>query len=170
MHVPLDASQVRFASNAVSSTVNGTTSSVTYTEAQQQEAYRNYIEQDPYLSGRALNYAERNALTLPYLHRFDFSIAQDFNVKVKGYKNTLQVRFDILNFGNLINNKWGVSQRATNNAVLQYQSLNGNGEPVFKLATQREADGTNVLIKDTYSRNSSVFDVWQAQLGIRYIF
>ncbi|MFZ9980809.1 MAG: carboxypeptidase regulatory-like domain-containing protein [Cyclobacteriaceae bacterium] len=170
MYVPLDATQVRFANNAVSSTVNGQTSTVTYTEAQQQEAYAKFIEQDPYLSTRTLNYAERNALTLPYLHRFDFSIAQDFNVKVKGYKNTIQVRFDILNFGNMLNNKWGVSQRSTNPAVLQYQSLNGNGEPVFKLATQREADGTNVLIKDTYSRNSSVFDVWQAQLGIRYIF
>jgi hypothetical protein len=37
------------------------------------------------------------------------------------------------------------------------------------LATQRDASGT-YLIRDTYQYNSSVFDVWSAQLGIRYIF
>jgi len=37
------------------------------------------------------------------------------------------------------------------------------------LATQKNANGTT-LIKDTYQYNSSVFDVWQAQIGLRYIF
>jgi len=39
----------------------------------------------------------------------------------------------------------------------------------YRLATQRDASGT-YLIKDTYQFNSSVFDVWSAQLGIRYTF
>ena len=38
------------------------------------------------------------------------------------------------------------------------------------LATEKFADGTTGLIKNTYSKNASVFDVWSAQLGIRYIF
>ncbi len=45
-----------------------------------------------------------------------------------------------------------------------------NNEPVYRLATQKFADGTTGLLRDTYSRNSSVFDVWTAQFGIRYIF
>jgi hypothetical protein len=141
----------------------------TYTEAEQQAAFWNYINQDDYLSTRKGQYAERNGSFLPWLHRFDLSVVQDFYVNVKGDRNTIQLRFDILNFGNMVNEDWGVSQRFTNTAILTYSSV-VNNEPVYKFATQRLADGSTILLKDTYSRNSSVFDVWTAQFGIRYIF
>ena len=141
----------------------------TYTEAEQQAAFWSYIEQDKYLSKNRGKYAERNASMIPMLHRFDVSIVQDIYLNVKGKRNTLQVRADILNFGNLLNDEWGVSQRATNPAVLAYQTTVAN-VPYYKLATEKFADGTTGLITHTYSKNASVFDVWQAQLGIRYIF
>jgi hypothetical protein len=141
----------------------------TYTEAEQQAAFWSYIEQDKYLSKNRGQYAQRNASMIPMLHRFDVSIVQDIYLNVKGKRNTLQVRADILNFGNMLNDEWGVSQRATNPQVLAFQSVTAN-VPYYKLATQKFADGTTGLIKDTYSKNASVFDVWQAQLGIRYIF
>jgi hypothetical protein len=141
----------------------------TYTEAEQQAAFDSYIGQDKYLSSRRGQYAERNGSFLPMLHRFDLSVVQDIYVNVKGKKNTIQIRADILNFGNLLNNEWGVSQRATIPTILNY-STTTNGEPVYKLATQKLADGSTILARDTYQYNSSVFDVWSAQLGIRYIF
>ena len=160
--VPEDVTKVRFASLVV-----GTT---TYTEAQQQAAFDAYIKQDKYLSERRGQYAERNGEFLPILHRFDLSVVQDFFVKVKGETNTIQLRFDILNFGNMLNNEWGVSQRATAPTLLTYSSVNTTGEPVYKFATQTLADGSKILARDTYSRNASVYDVWTAQFGIRYIF
>ena len=160
--VPLKGSDIRFS--------NLTVGSRTYTEAEQQAAFEAYIAQDKYLSSRRGQYAERNASTIPMLHRFDLSVQQDFFVDIKGHRNTLQLRVDILNFGNMLNNKWGVSQRATNSAILNYASTNTAGEPVYRFATQRNTDGSTTLLKDTYSWNSSVFDVWTAQLGIRYIF
>ncbi|MFV7235191.1 hypothetical protein [Flavobacterium sp. ZB4R12] len=42
--------------------------------------------------------------------------------------------------------------------------------PFFQLATQTEDDGTRILIKDTFQKNASTFDVWQAQFTLRYIF
>jgi len=141
----------------------------TYTQEEQQAAFWSYIEQDEYLSKRRGQYAERNGSFIPMLHRFDLSVVQDIYVKVKGKKNTIQVRADILNFGNLLNNEWGVSQRATAPTILNY-STTTNGEPVYKLATQKLLDGSTILAKDTYQYNSSVFDVWSAQLGVRYIF
>ena len=141
----------------------------TYSEAEQQAAFWNYVNQDDYLKTRNGQYAERNASVIPMLHRFDLSVVQDIYLNVKGKRNTLQIRADILNFGNLLNNEWGVSQRATNPAILAFQSV-VNNEPTYKLATEKFADGTTGLIKNTYSKNASVFDVWTAQLGIRYIF
>ncbi len=164
--VPEKATDIRFASF--------TSGGVTFTEAQQQAAFDAYINQDKYLSTRRGQYAERNALTIPMLHRFDISIQQDFFVDIKKQRNTFQLRLDILNFGNMLSSDWGVSQRATNPAILSYSSVNTAGEPVYRLSTQPilNANGTTTtgLIRDTYQWNSSVFDVWQAQLGLRYIF
>ena len=160
--VPNKGSDIKFAPLVV-----GTR---TYTEAEQQAAFDSYIGQDEYLSTRRGQYAERNGSFIPMLHRFDLSVVQDIYVNVKGKKNTIQIRADILNFGNLLNNEWGVSQRATIPTILNYSSTNSAGEPVYKLATQKLVDGSTILAKDTYQYNSSVFDVWSAQLGIRYIF
>jgi hypothetical protein len=159
--VPNKGSDIRFAPLTVGTRV--------YTEAEQQAAFEAFISQDPYLSTRRGQYAERNALDLPFLHRFDLSIAQDVFVKIGGKRNSFQIRADILNFGNMVNNKWGVSQRATNPQLLNFVSRDASNIPTYRLATQRDASGT-YLIKDTYQYNSSVFDVWSAQLGIRYTF
>ncbi len=165
VYVPQKASDIRFATL----TVGSGASAVTYTEAQQQAAFDAYISQDPYLSTRRGQYAERNALDLPFLHRFDLSVAQDVFVKIKEKRNAFQIRFDILNFGNMLNNKWGVSQRAGAPQLLNFVSRDASGVPTYRLATQRDASGT-YLARDTYQYNSSVFDVWTAQLGIRYTF
>ena len=160
--VPNKGSDIRFSSLTIGTKV--------YTEAEQQAAFDKFIEQDEYLSTRRGQYAERNGGLLPYLHRLDFSVAQDIVVKIGGKKNTFQVRADILNFGNLLDNEWGVSQRATAPQLLNFVSRDANNVPTYRLATQRLTDGSTVLARDSYQYNSSVFDVWSAQLGIRYTF
>ena len=162
LYVPLNTADIRFSPLTVGTTV--------YTEAQQQAAFNAFINQDPYLSTRRGQYAERNALALPFLHRFDLSVVQDLFVKIKGKRNTFQIRADILNFGNMLNNKWGVSQRAGAPQLLNFVSRDATGVPTYRFATQKDVAGNTYLAKDTYMYNSSVFDVWTAQLGIRYTF
>ena len=166
IYVPKNATEIRFQPVTVVS--NGVTT--IYTEAQQQAAYNAYIDQDSYLSGRRGQYAERNSNVLPMLNRIDLSVTQDFFFNIAGKKNTFQFRADILNFGNLLNKDWGLSQRATNRNVLNYRTTTAN-VPFFQLATQTEPNGgPTTLIKDTFQTNASVFDVWQAQFTLRYIF
>jgi hypothetical protein len=160
--VPLKGSDIRF------STL--TTGGRTYTEAEQQEAFDKFIDQDEYLSTRRGQYAERNGGLLPYLHRFDLSVAQDVVIKIGGKKNSFQIRADILNFGNMVDNTFGVSQRATAPQLLNFVSRDANHVPTYRFATQKLTDGSTVLAKDTHQYNSSVFDVWSAQLGVRYTF
>jgi hypothetical protein len=160
--VPLKGSDIRF------STL--TTGGRTYTEAEQQEAFDKFIDQDEYLSTRRGQYAERNGGLLPYLHRFDLSVAQDVVIKIGGKKNSFQIRADILNFGNMVDNTFGVSQRATAPQLLNFVSRDANHVPTYRFATQKLTDGSTVLARDTHQYNSSVFDVWSAQLGVRYTF
>lgn len=162
LFVPQKGSDIRFSPLTVGTKV--------YTEAEQQSAFDAFIEQDEYLSNRRGQYAERNGGLLPYLHRFDLSVAQDVFVNIGGKKNSFQIRADILNFGNMIDNKFGVSQRATAPQLLNFVSRDVNNVPTYRLQTQRLIDGSTVLVKDSYQYNSSVFDVWSAQLGIRYTF
>lgn len=160
--VPQNGTDIRFENLVVGST--------TFSESQQQQAFDEFIAQDEYLSTRRGQYAERNGSVLPYLHRFDLSVAQDFFVNVKGKRNAIQVRLDILNAANLINDEWGVSQRATAPALLNFVKYNESGQPVYRMSTQKLVDGSTILARDTYQKNSSVFDVWTAQLGLRYTF
>ena len=162
VYIPQNTADIRFSALTVGTRV--------YTEAEQQAAFDAFIKQDPYLSTRRGQYAERNALALPFLHRFDLSVAQDLFVKIGGKRNAFQIRADILNFGNMLNNEWGVSQRAGAPQLLNFVSRDAAGVPTYRLATQRDAAGNTYLAKDTYQYNSSVFDVWTAQLGIRYTF
>ena len=161
--VPNKGSDIKFASL--------TAGGKTFTEAEQQVAFDAFIGQDEYLSTRRGQYAERNGGLLPYLHRLDFSVAQDVFVKIGGKRNSFQIRMDILNFTNMLNNDWGVSQRATAPQLLNFVSRDAvTNVPTYRLATQRLTDGSTILARDSYQYNSSVFDVWSAQLGIRYIF
>jgi hypothetical protein len=163
IYVPKEWNEIRFAPLTVGTRV--------YTEAEQQAAFWNFVNQDDYLKTRNGKYAERNGGLLPYLHRFDLSVAQDIFVKIGGKRNAFQIRADILNFGNMIDNKFGVSQRATAPQILNFVSRDAvTNVPTFRLATQRLTDGSTILVRDSYQYNSSVFDVWSAQLGIRYIF
>ena len=162
MFIPTNASQIQF--EAYTAFGN------TYTVAQQQQAFEYYITNDPYLNSRRGQYAERNAIAIPMLHRVDLSVTQDISFKVRGKLTTFQVRADILNFGNLLNNDWGVSQRATAARLLNYRSTNAGGEPVYRFATQSNPDGTTQLVTDRFTKNVSQFEVWQAQLTLRYSF
>lgn len=167
--VPNNANEIRFQSLSVTNVVNGANVVTVYTEAQQQQAYEAYINQDAYLSTRRGQYAERNGAGLPMLHRLDLSVTQDFFMKISGKKNSFQFRADILNFTNLLNKDWGVTQRVTNVNVLSYRTTTAN-VPFYQLATQTDAAGTRALIKDTFQKNASTFDVWQAQFTLRYVF
>jgi hypothetical protein len=75
LFVPKKASDLRFV--PISQNLGG--SSVFYTEAQQQEAFDKFIDQDAYLSTKRGQYVDRNENLLPMLHRVDLSVTQDFH-------------------------------------------------------------------------------------------
>ena len=163
IYVPAAGNNLTFQDQTVGTTV--------YTAAAQASAFSDYIEANPYLKSRRGTYAERNGAQAPWLTRFDFSIEQDFFVKTGKNKkaNTFRFRADFINFGNLINNKWGVGNVSTTPQPLNYRGRTAAGEPIYRLATQ-VVDGATVLLKDAFVDSKTLNDVYQIQLGIRYIF
>jgi hypothetical protein len=142
--------------------------STTFTIDQQRAAFNAYIEQDPYLSTIRGQYAERNGLLLPWLGRADLSVIQEFYFKVGSARkrNTLQLRADIINFSNLLNSDFGVSQSLVNNRMMIFRRVDAaSGEPVYRFANIGSS-----FVNSTYRYNNGLSDIWQLQLGIRYIF
>ncbi len=177
IYVPKTANELKFASL----TVGSGAAAVTYSPEQQQAAFDSYINGNDYLKSRRGKFAERNGGAYPWLTRFDLTVIQEFYVAVgkKGKKNTIQLRGDILNIGNLINDTWGLGNFATASSTggvsnpLALASVGADGIPVYRIATQTINDnGTNktILLRDSFTPNVSVNAVWQAQVGIRYIF
>ncbi len=165
LYVPKSASELTFAALTVGS---GTTA-VTYTPEQQQAAFDTYISKNPYLSERKGQYAERRGGQFPWLTRMDFTVAQDIYIKVKGKKNTIQLRADIFNVGNLLNNKWGVDNAITTDRPLTFVAVSATGVPSYRIATQ-VLNGSTILLQDTFVKSVTTDEVYQIQLGIRYIF
>ena len=167
IYVPANASELTFAPL----TVGTGTAATTFSPEQQQTAFNSYIEGNEYLKTRRGQYAERNGGAYPWLTRFDFTFIQEFYVAVgsKGKKNTIQLRADILNVGNLLNDKYGTGQVATTFNPVALASVSATGVPSYRLATQ-VVDKQTVLLKDSFVPSVSVNSVWQAQVGLRYIF
>lgn len=141
----------------------------TFTPEQQQAAFDAWINNDKYLSSRRGSYAERNGQQFPWLTRFDFSAEQDINIKVGKKVNTIRFRADILNVGNLISNTAGLTYTAATTAPLTLTSVDAAGNPSYRLATQ-VVNNKTVLLQDTFVKNYALSNVYQIQLGIRYIF
>ena len=132
----------------------------------------NYINQDPYLSKRRGQYAERNALLSPFYKRLDLNLTQDFMVNVGGKRNTLRLTMDIFNFGNLLNKNWGIYRIPNRTALLNVKRIETTGpnagKPVFSFPY---FDANNQIpLVNTFQNSTNQNSRWQAQVGVRYIF
>lgn len=154
------------ASDLVFDDIKDASGNITTSAAKQAEFFEEYIKQDSYLSSIRGSYTERNGAILPWLHRFDLAVARDFWFKTGSKRNSVQFRVDIFNVGNLLNSDWGVGRRFITTAPLQARGVDANGAPRYQVATNLLSSST----RKTYDWGSSINDVWNLQLGIRYTF
>jgi Carboxypeptidase regulatory-like domain len=142
-----------------------------YTAAEQAAAWDAYIAQDSYLSERRGSYAERGAIFLPMVHRLDLSANQDFFVTIKGHRHTFSVRADFINFGNLLNEDWGVGQRLINTQPLivptaaQGGAVDAQGRAQYRLRVIN-----NELMTKSLEPTAGLGDVYRFQIMLRYLF
>ena len=166
IYVPRDASEMNF--------VAFTAGTRTFSVAEQQAAFEAFIQQDPYLSTRRGQYAERGGLAMPMFSRMDLSLVQDVFKNIAGKRNAGQIRLDITNFGNLLNHSWGVSQRSvvsgsgsgTNSiGILTNAAVDANNRISYRMAVVN-----NELVSKSFQKNNGLADVYQLLLSFRYSF
>ena len=156
LYVPKDKSEMNF------DPITGTTP---FTVQQQKDAFDTYIEGNSYLKTHRGQVVKRNGVLQPMLSRFDLSAMVEIFHNFGKNRHTIQLRGDIFNIGNMINNRWGVAHVTNTTSPLAFSRVDANGLPFFKMNT---VNGS--LNYETYRKGTSIADVWQAQVGIRYIF
>ena len=133
-----------------------------------EDAFFKFMDQDKHLSKHKGEYAQAFAARAPWVNRFDLRLAREYYFNVAGKRNTLQFSLDCLNFGNLINSKWGVYKSNTvsnNGRILKYEGKDANNVPEFSFVKVKGEYPT-----ETYDYNYNYTQAWQLQFGIRYIF
>ena len=146
---------------------------IRFETTEDENAFFAFMDQDKYLKANKGGYAGANAVLAPWLHRFDFRIAREYNIKVGNSNNSLELSLDIMNVGNLLNSKWGVMKNmasANNGGILRYERTDNDGYPVFSMPKIKNSEGEDVYPTETFATVYSPNQTWSMQVGIRYKF
>ncbi|MEO5509038.1 MAG: TonB-dependent receptor [Longimicrobiales bacterium] len=152
IYVPRDASEILFQNQT------GTTP---ITPAQSFTNFDAFIDSVDCLKDARGSVIERNACRTPWANRFDFRLAQ--TVPTLGTQN-LEITLDVINFGNLLNKKWGLSQFVTNQ----------NDTPLQAASTTPGANGR--ILMRAFAPRTTLYQIsnessrYRLQLGARYSF
>ena len=146
------------------------TNGTKFTAAEQWTALNTYIEQDKYLKGRRGQYAERNGGLLPSIGTMDLKVVQDFNFKVGDKVNTIQFTFDVFNFTNLLNSKWGVDNFVTRTALLTFGGYDNTGTTATGKPKFTFPEFNSKPLTETFQKSTGLGSRWSGQVGLRYIF
>ena len=129
----------------------------TYAAADQRAALEAFIQQDDYLNSHRGEHMERYGAISPWRGRWDMKLIQGYNLNDT---NSVELSFDILNIGNLLNSDWGIVQQPN---ILQPigVSVDGSNNPTYSF---------NPNTKETFTNNASLLSRWQVMTGLRYNF
>ena len=148
--IPTDAQidQMRFEGNA------------SFSADDQRANLKAWLAKTPYLKDHRGEYYKRYADNLPFENHFDLHLAQKFGIKAGKYIHALEVSFDVMNVGNLLNKDWGkVYSSSYVSEFMAPLSYLGGGTYQF-LST---SDYVLKYPSDYYSR-------WRGQIGVKYTF
>lgn len=166
IYIPNDVTEMNFQQYSFNNnTPSDPNDDIIFTPEIQAAAWDAYIEQDEYLKEHRGEYAERGSVFMPMVFRADFSLIQEFYTNFIGKKNSLQLRFDVLNFTNLLNKDWGVGDQFVTTQPLTNPSVDSQNRSMYRL---RSFNGK--LITNTFEPSANINDVFRVQVGFRFNF
>ena len=151
MYIPKDRNDIHFTSEADA------------------DLFWNFLEQDSYLKSHKGKYAEPYSARAPFVHRFDFRWAHDFDIKIGSTMNRIVLSLDVMNVGNLFNSKWGVEKNmngCNDGKVLKVNKI-VDGVPYFSMFKDKT---TGAAPTSTWSFDRNYDQCWKLQFGVKYVF
>ncbi len=149
--------------------LSNTTGGVTYTPQQQKDLLDQYIQKDRYLSKHRGQFSERNGARQPFTNIIDLKLTQDFNVKLSNHTYQLELTYDVYNFTNMINRRWGKTYFLTNDnySLIQFAGYISATDltPQYKFTPQ-----TSTPYGLSTSTAPGLSARWISQLGLRINF
>ncbi len=153
MYVPNDGSEIEFKDAA--------------TANEQREAFMNFVNSNEQLSKFKGGYFPRNGGLLPNIHGLDFTLIQEFKLNVNSKTHRLQLRADVYNLLNMVNPDWGGgNQVVVNTTPLKFEGKSADNKPLYSFAK----DNNGKYRTNLFEKSARLADVWQLQVGLRYIF
>ena len=131
-----------------------------YTADAQKANMKAWIANDSYLSKHRGEYFERYAANEKFEHHFDIHFAQKYDFNVSGNVHSLELSFDIINVGNMLNKEWG-RVTALQSSTSTYYSPITYSSGTFQFL--HDGDYNMRSYSDYYSR-------WRGQIGLKYTF
>jgi len=149
----------------------GTTDDVLFATQNDIDLFNAFIDQDEYLSAHRGGYAQAYSVYAPMRHRFDLKLSQDIRIKIGSTFNTFQLSADIMNFANVLNDKWGLSysfdESVNSGQILTYKGMTENGQPYYATNFKLSEEQT---VPKTWMKSHSYTNTWYIQLGLKYLF
>ncbi|MDP1902413.1 MAG: TonB-dependent receptor [Rubrivivax sp.] len=119
------------------------------------------VNANPALAAAKGGVVGRNNSFAPFINTVDLRFSQELPGFMKDHKATFVL--DVLNFGNLLNKKWGRTSEIgfpSNRSFVNYTGLDSNGKYVYSLGTT----------EDLVTRQASGESQWAVQATLRYEF
>ena len=164
LYIPTDAQldkmqfeETSYNDNALTRRIFGTDHGATLTPDMQRQLMKEWIAGDSYMSEHRGQFYERYADNLAFEQHFDFHLGQKFSFKVAGDVNSIELTFDIMNVGNLLNKDWG--------------HTNGDGFGVYYSPVTYRGNGVYQFTGGYANRDySDLYSRWRGQIGLKYTF
>ena len=133
----------------------------TETSAQAETAFWDIVNANPGLASAKGGLVGRNNNYAPWVNNFDMRLSQELPGFMKDHK--VSITFDILNFGNLLNKKWGrIDEIAfpSNRSFVNYNGLDSTGKYIYTLGS----------VEDYRTLQNGGESQWAVQATLRYSF
>ncbi|HET9440780.1 MAG TPA: carboxypeptidase regulatory-like domain-containing protein [Longimicrobiales bacterium] len=168
MYIPRDASEMNFVQYTQGA--SGTTPARTFTVAEQQAAFEQFIQQDDYLSEHRGEFAERGGVFMPMVFRMDLAAEQELFTNIAGKRNAISIRADVQNFGNLLNSDWGIGKSFNTTQPLASAAVAADGTLTYRMRNNNPTGTQHELITETYRPSVGALDVYRFKVSLRYTF
>ncbi|MGY3265254.1 TonB-dependent receptor [Lysobacter sp. HA35] len=157
--------------NWATTTNNTTTPANAAASAQLINSFWAYIAAHPELARFQGEIFQRNEARAPWVNQLDLSFSQEIPGFMKGHKG--EVRLDVFNFLNMLNNKWGVEYRANfplERVLADSAGVGPNGKYVYDISKYKDANGNYAPQALAPNESFTPSQRWSVLLTLRYKF